>query len=301
MLPALICLMAVALDRRFGEPRRWHPLVGFGLLASRVEAVFYGPTQRRGRGIAALIILVVPPMALAAGLAAVPVLGVAVEITLLYLALGGTSLAEHAARVEQALQCGDLALARERVGLMVSRDTGAMDEEQISRAAVESVLENGCDAVFGALFWYLVAGAAGVVVYRLVNTLDAMWGYRTPRYFHFGWAAARCDDLLNWLPARLTALTYAAVGRTAVAWRCWRIQAAAWPSPNAGPVMAAGAGALGLRLGGGAPYHGRWIERPLLGEGAAATAADVGRAVALVERSLWLWLGVVFLGGFLDA
>ncbi|MBS1224625.1 MAG: cobalamin biosynthesis protein, partial [Proteobacteria bacterium] len=184
------------------------------------------------------------------------------------------------------------------VAMIVSRDTADLDEEQISRATVESVLENGCDAIFGALCWFVLAGAAGATLYRLANTLDALWGYRTPRYRDFGWAAARLDDGLNWLPARLTALSYVAMGtKPALAWRCWREQAPNWKSPNAGPVMAAGAGALGLALGGPARYHGEWQQRPALGEGLAPRAEDIGRAVALVRRALWLWLGVIALGG----
>lgn len=307
MLTALLCLGAVLLDRWRGEPRRWHPLVGFGWLARRVEALGYGPPEwsaeaRRACGIGAVIVLLVPFAVAAWLLGAIPLLGLVVALGLLYLAIGARSLAEHAEAVAQALQAGDLPLARERVGRIVSRDTTDLDEEQISRATVESVLENGCDAIFGALFWFVLAGAAGAVLYRLANTLDAMWGYRTPRYQDFGWAAARLDDLLNWLPARLTALSYAAVGtKPALAWRCWREQAPNWKSPNAGPVMAAGAGALGLALGGPACYHGEWQPRPALGEGLAPRAEDIGRALALVRRALWLWLGVIALGGLVLA
>jgi adenosylcobinamide-phosphate synthase len=162
----------------------------------------------------------------------------------------------------------------------------------VARAAVESVLENGNDAVFGALFWYLVAGAPGAVFYRLANTLDAMWGYRDERYRDFGWAAARLDDLLNFLPARLTAATYAILGDTRAAWRAWRTQAPAWESPNAGPVMAAGAGSLGLVLGGPAFYRGAYRQRPWLGTGRAPHGGDIGRAVQLVRLGLGLWLMV---------
>jgi adenosylcobinamide-phosphate synthase len=307
MLTALLCLGAVLLDRWQGEPRRWHPLVGFGWLAQRVEALAYGPPElnveaRRARGVGAVILLLVPFTVAAWLLAAIPLLGLAAALGLLYLALGARSLAEHAEAVATALSAGDLPLARERVGRIVSRDTTDLDEEQISRATVESVLENGCDAIFGALFWFVLAGAPGVVLYRLANTLDAMWGYRNPRYQYFGWAAARLDDLLNWLPARLTALGYTLVGtRPALAWRCWREQAPSWKSPNAGPVMAAGAGALGLALGGPARYHGQWQQRSSLGEGLAPRAEDIGRAVALVRRALWLWLAAILLGGLILA
>ncbi|HRD64797.1 MAG TPA: adenosylcobinamide-phosphate synthase CbiB [Candidatus Competibacter sp.] len=307
MLTALLCVGAVLLDWRLGEPHRWHPLAGFGWLAQRVEALGYGPPElsadlRRGRGVGAVIVLLVPFTVAAWLLAAIPLLGLAVALGLLYLAIGARSLAEHAEAVAEALQAGDLPLARERVGRIVSRDTGDLDEEQISRATVESVLENGCDAIFGALFWFVLFYAPGVVLYRLANTLDALWGYRTPRYLDFGWAAARLDDVLNWIPARLTALSYVVVGtKPALAWRCWQEQAPFWKSPNAGPVMAAGAGALGLALGGQARYHGEWQQRPALGEGLAPCAEDIGRAVALVRRALWLWLAVIALGGLILA
>jgi adenosylcobinamide-phosphate synthase len=151
--------------------------------------------------------------------------------------------------------------------------------------------------VFGALFWFLVAGAPGVVVYRLANTLDAMWGYPTPRYRSFGWAAARLDDLLNWIPARLTALSYMLLGNRDLAWRCWQRQSTAWKSPNAGAVMAAGAGALNLQLGGAARYYNHVVQRPPLGEGLLPRGEDIERALNLVYRALGLWTALVVFGG----
>ncbi|MBF0623264.1 MAG: cobalamin biosynthesis protein [Magnetococcales bacterium] len=291
LLPALI------LDRWWGEPSRYHPLVGFGRLAERVEARFNVPAALRpGRpvGVLALLLLVLPPVAAARWLEHQPVLGPFLMGLLLYAAIGLRSLGDHARAVTRAFATDGLAAARERVGWIVSRDTAALDAAGVARAGCESVLENGCDAVFGALFWFLVAGAPGAVAYRLVNTLDAMWGYRTPRFQAFGWAAARADDLLNWIPARLTALTYALAGRTRPALAAWR-RRPPWKSPNAGVVMAVGAGALELRLGGPASYHGQVQDRPVLGAGAEPVLADLPRAVALVERGALLWAGSALL------
>jgi adenosylcobinamide-phosphate synthase len=144
-------------------------------------------------------------------------------------------------------------------------------------------------------------GGPGALLFRLANTLDAMWGYKTERFLAFGWTAARIDDLLNWPAARLTALTYALLGRTGRALACWQAQAPAWESPNAGPVMAAGAGSLGVALGGAAIYHGREELRPPLGEGGQPAAADIGRAALLVQRGMWLWLAVLLVRGALHA
>ena len=224
-----------------------------------------------------------------------------VDVVLLYLALGGRSLAEHAERVAADLAAGDLAAAREHVGWIVSRDTSELDESGVAKACVESTLENGNDAVFGALFWFMLFGGAGAVLFRLANTLDAMWGYKTERFLRFGWAAARLDDVLNYLPARLTALSYALFGQTRRALVCWRAQAPLWESPNAGPVMSAGAGSLGLALGGAAIYHGQREERPVLGEGRFPGGADISRALALLRRSAWLWLLIFLIGGLAGA
>ena len=287
----LAVLAAVTLDVALGEPRRWHPLVGFGALVQRIErALNPAGSGDRAQGVLAWCLAVLPLTLLAGLLAQIPYLGWCVQVLALYLAIGLRSLAEHAEPIAAALEAGDLPRAREQVGRIVSRDTRDLNEDGVARAASESMLENGSDAVFAALFWFVVAGAPGVVLYRLSNTLDAMWGYRTPRFLRFGWAAARLDDLLNYLPARLVALTYALCGQTKLALRCWREQAPTWDSPNAGPVMAAGAGALGLALGGAAFYHGELHQRPPLGAGAAPVAADIRRALQLVQSGVAVWL-----------
>ncbi len=288
----LVCLLALGLDLLLGEPRRWHPLVGLGWCAERVEATL-NPGGRGGllAGTFAVALLVLPVITVAMALQALPMpYWLIVAVILLWLCIGYSSLAEHGMAVYQPLMDYDPETARERVGMMVSRDTRALDETGIATAATESVLENGADAIFASLFWFLVAGLPGLVLHRTVNTLDAMWGYRSDRFNRFGRAAARLDDGLNWVPARLTALAYALAGRTRMALWCWKHQARAWESPNAGPVMAAGAGALGIRLGGRAPYHDGWRERPLLGQGEPADALSIPAAIVLIQRSVGLWM-----------
>ncbi|MBF0179340.1 MAG: cobalamin biosynthesis protein [Magnetococcales bacterium] len=292
---AAALLLALLLDGWIGEPRRWHPLVGFGRLADWLESRLNpqegtpGRLAARGAGCAAWGVLVLLPAGLLAW--GLPQDGSfwLVEAVLLYLTVGGRSLIEHGEAVRAALARQDRELARVRVGYLVSRETAALEPAQVAGATIESLLENGCDALFGAMFWFLVAGAPGALAYRLANTLDAMWGYKTPRLLHFGWAAARADDLLNLVPARLTALSYTLAGRTATAWRCWNRQGGGWKSPNAGVVMASGAGALGLRLGGPARYHGIDTMRPQLGEGDPPDGEDIARAIGLLRRALLLW------------
>lgn len=298
MIALGVATAAVLLDLLLGEPRRAHPLVLFGRWATWIEARGYRDCRRAGAR--AWCLAVLPWVLLAAALQWLlwrcsPWAAAAFAALALYAALGLRSLGEHALPVAHALDAGELPAARAAVARIVSRDTGALDAAQVAAAATESVLENGSDAVFAALFWGVLLGAPGAVLYRLANTLDAMWGYRTPRLLRFGWAAARIDDALNWVPARLTALTYALLGYTGSALRCWRAQGRSWKSPNAGPVMAAGAGALRVALGGAAPYHGQWQARPVLGEGAAADAGGIRRALWLVRGGVALWLLLIAL------
>jgi len=290
-MPAM-ALVAVALDYVLGEPRRYHPLAGFGWLANRLEA-WLNPARRQGEpmqrltGSLGLLLLLGPFILLAWWLCNLRPFGIVADILLLYFALGHKSLHQHAQAVTQALDNNDETQARIAASWMVSRDSAAIEPVP---ATIESVLENGNDGVFGALFWFLMLGGTGALLFRLVNTMDAMWGYKTPRLYYFGWAAARLDDVLNYIPARLTALTYALLGKTRTALRCWARQAPLWDSPNAGPVMAAGAGALDIKLGGAARYQGEWHERPQLGSDNKPHAADIERALKLVRHGVYLWL-----------
>lgn len=274
-----------------------HPVVGLGRLAAALEKKFNStpgnPQRSLIAGILAVFLLAVPLLCLAMWMTAMleGLWLVFAQATVLWLALSLRGLAEHGLAVAQPLREGDLDTAREQVSRIVSRQASALDEQGVAAAATESMLENGADAVFASLFWFLVAGIPGVVLHRIVNTLDAMWGYRNSKFLYFGRAAARLDDLMGWVPARLTALTYMLLGNRKQAWWCWQHQAPQWYSPNAGPVMAAGAGALNVRLGGPSPYPTGIKQRPVLGGVQGASATSVEAAITLVKHGVWLWLG----------
>ncbi len=269
-------------DLAFGDPRRGHPVAGFGRVALALERAVYAP--RRGRGVLFTGALVAGAALAGHGLARL--LGRRAALALLtWTALGGRSLRREAANIAAQLERGDLDAARRSLPALAGRDAAALDAAGIARAVVESVAENTSDAVVGTLVYGAALGPAGVAAYRAANTLDAMVGHRSPRYADFGWAAARLDDALGWPAARagagLTVLCGRAPGRT---WRVLRRDGAAHPSPNAGRMEAGFAGALDVRLGGPLAYGGRTEERPSLGDGRAPDAADIGRANRLSSR-----------------
>lgn len=294
----LLVNLAVALlaDRVLGEPKRFHPLVGWSHYASFIERCCNG--DKRWQGVLAWLFAVLIPAAVIAGLLhylrmlEMDWLYQLASASCLYLAIGWQSLREHGLAVAHALQ-NSLAAGRAAVARIVSRNTENMDEPAVLRGVLESLLENGADAIFAAIFWFVLAGPVGVVVYRLANTLDAMWGYRSARWQNFGWFSAKMDDVLNYIPARLTALSYALLGNTRAALRCWREQAPHCASPNGGPVMCAGAGSLAILLGGPAQYHGEWMHKPIMGCGAQPQPADIARAIALLDRTVYGWLALL--------
>lgn len=304
MESALIVFFALLLDTLLGEPRRFHPLVGFGFCAAKLEALLNknkaSSAQARYSGAGALMLLLIPALLFIAFIPLLikltPLAVAVLEISVLYLALGRKSLMLHAQNVIDALHTDNLLLARRKVALIVSRDTGQIQKNDIIKATIESVVENSNDAIFGAIFWFLIGGAPAVLAYRLVNTLDAMWGYKNERFIYFGWAAARLDDVFNWLPARLTVLSFAVYARSFQLLRMSFQQGRQCASANAGPVMAAGACALGVKLGGDAFYQGKKIRKPGLGFGNEPQAADIQRAMRLVNGTLILWLLVVAAG-----
>jgi adenosylcobinamide-phosphate synthase len=287
--------LGFACDLLAGDPRRGHPVAGFGRAAAALERRLWRDDRAAGALHTALCV------GAAAGAAALaeraarrsPVLGVALTAAATWSVLGGTSLAREARAVGAALEAGDLAAARARLPHLCGRDPQHLDADGIARAVVESVAENTSDAVVGALVWGALAGVPGLVGFRAVNTLDAMVGHRSPRFLRFGWAAARLDDAAGWPGARLTALLAVAAGPCpGSALSVWRRDAGGHPSPNAGPVEAAFAGALRLRLGGPLSYGGRAEHRAVLGrEFRPPAAADIPRAIRLSRRVCALALG----------
>ncbi|MFE7838555.1 cobalamin biosynthesis protein [Streptomyces sp. NPDC057474] len=283
-------------DLLLGDPRRGHPVAAFGRAAGAVERVLW----RDHRGWGALHTAVCAGGAVALGAVAAAAVrpsraaSVGLTAAATWAVVGGTSLGREARAIGRSLDAGDVEGARDRLPHLCGRDPQALDSDGIARAVVESVAENTSDAVVGALVWGAVGGVPGLVGFRAVNTLDAMVGHRSQRYRRYGWASARLDDVAGWPGARLTAVLAAAAGGDARgAVRAWRADAGRHPSPNAGPVEASFAGALGVRLGGTLSYGGRVEHRPVLnGEGRTVVVGDIERAVRLSRRVGWLALGV---------
>lgn len=274
-------LVGYAADRLLGDPQRWHPVAGFGAVAARLERATYGDS--RARGLVHEVLLVGG----ATGLGLLIGRGPVAVAASTWVVLGGRSLEREADAVHALLLADDLPAARLRLKRLVGRDTEHLNASEISRAVVESVAENTSDAVVAPLVWGGLLGPAGLLGYRAANTLDAMVGHRNARYERFGWAAARFDDLVNLPGSRLAGLLVlvAAPSRAQDAWRTWRRDAAAHPSPNGGVVEAAFAGALGIRLGGTNRYYGDRIEhRAVLGDGRPAEPGDIPAATRLARR-----------------
>ena len=281
--------LGVLLDQVLADPRRWHPVAGFGTAATALESALY--RRSRLHGAAFTLIGVGVPVAAGIGLSRMArrsgIGQIALTAVATWAVLGGTSLVREGQAMAAHLEAGDLRSARARLAHLCARDPADLDAEALARATVESLAENTADAVVAPLLWGAVAGVPGLVGYRAVNTLDAMVGYTSPRYRSFGWASARLDDLANLVPARVTALlTVAAApavgGRVPQAWRILRRDARRHPSPNAGRCEAAAAGVLGVRLG-GTSYGGHPERRPALGDGPSPTVADLRRAVRLTR------------------
>ncbi len=279
MIPlSLQIILALLLDLLLGDPR-WlpHPVCALGWLAQRLEEPLKSRLPLRQAGIAAVVLVVVASVVCVLAVQTVatrinPLLGDLVSIALLYSCFAMQSLRKHALAVFRPLQRGDLVEARQKVSWLVGRDTDQLDEVEVTRAAVESVAENTVDGVTAPLIFALIAGVPGAFFYKAVNTLDSNFGYKNERYLEFGWAAARFDDLVNFIPARISALLVVPAALLCHldwrgSWRIFRRDRHNHPSPNGGQIEAAMAGALGIRLGGENSYFGKKSFRPYMGDG----------------------------------
>jgi adenosylcobinamide-phosphate synthase len=296
-------LLALALDYHFAEPKKYHPLIGFGRYVDFLQQKLNRPTSpaissrtQSINGVVACLLAITPIIgAIIIVQHSMPsIINALIDAGLLYLCIGWSSLQQHARAIFTELNINQIDLARTKLSWIVSRETQQLDSTQIAQASVESVLENSSDALFASLFWFMIAGVEVAVLHRLINTLDAMWGYKTKQFLYFGRFSAYFDDWLNYIPARLTAYGFVfcaiSVEQGKKALMCWRTQAKYCSSPNGGPVMTAGAGALNVRLSAGAFYHGKWEAKPTMGCGEVAQAQSIIESLDLVQKTLFFWL-----------
>lgn len=309
----LTLVLALLLDKILGEAKKYHYLVGFGYLAQQCEKWLNlqpTPTKKNTArfnvkkallGTFAWAILVLP----------VPILyfsylnnmiwywQIIIDAIVLYLALGLNSLNQHAMQVYTPLKANDLTQARHFTGYLVSRETQDLTPQEMSRATVESMLENGHDSVIASLVYFIIGGAPLVILHRFANTLDAMWGYKTPRYNSFGYASARLDDILGFISGKICTLLYALQSKTFMLFTSALTNAYTqgnqYKSHNGGWVMAAGATVMNKTLGGAANYAGKSITSVTLGCGEAITVEDIPNSVTLVKRAAMLLLFIVFM------
>lgn len=288
-------VLAMLLDAALGEPRwLWsrapHPAVLMGRVIGWADARFNSGSARQAKGAGVMLALGLGALGLGWLLAA---LGPVIEVIVAAILIAQRSLVEHVQAVAQGLRTG-LAEGRAAVAMIVSRDTAAMETSAVARAAIESAAENMSDGVVAPLFWFAVAGLPGLLLYKITNTADSMIGYRTPRHLAFGWAAARFDDLLNLIPARLTALLIALLHGGLRDWRGIVADAGVHRSPNAGWPEAAMARALGIALSGPRAYDGKMQNFAYVNEAGRKPllAQDIEAAV----RVLWaVWAAVLCL------
>ncbi|KAA0120680.1 cobalamin biosynthesis protein [Mycolicibacterium sp. P9-22] len=272
-------------DVVLADPQRGHPVAVFGSAAAALERRSYADNRAAGAAHTAGLLGALGVFGLAVERAAHrrgPAWTAAATAVTTYVVLGGTSLARTGDRLADTLDRGDIDGARALLPSLCGRDPAALDADGLARAALESVAENTSDAQVAPILWGAIAGVPGLLVYRGANTLDAMIGHKSPKYLQFGWAAARFDDIVNYVGARATGLVVLVVGGApSAAWRAWQRDAGKHPSPNAGVAEASFAGALGVQLGGPTQYAHRLEMRPTLGDGPAPTAADLRRGVRL--------------------
>lgn len=271
-------ILALLLDALLGDPNWFpHPVRLIGRIAAAAERYSRRlvSSEKTAGVLTVLLVLTVSGFAGWGCIVLVrslhPLAGDLARVLILYFCFAARDLVRHSMQVTDALQKDDLVLARKRVGMIVGRDTTEMERGAVIRACVESVAENTVDGVTAPLFWAVIGGPVGALLYKAVSTMDSMFGYTNREYLLFGWAAARLDDLLNWLPARITGMAMIAASflldmRWKETWRIFVRDRLNHASPNSGHAEAAAAGALGIRLGGESIYFGVPVVKPVLGD-----------------------------------
>ncbi|MCQ5364979.1 adenosylcobinamide-phosphate synthase CbiB [Anoxybacillus salavatliensis] len=284
--------LALLLDRIFADPRRFHPVCWIGKMIAFMDRRLNKGKWRKGKGIFTLFVVCTVTLIISYGLIASAyrlsfIFGIFIEAMIIFTSIAPTSLANAAYDVLDPLEKGDIDEARKNVGMIVGRDTKTLQQEGIVRACVETVAENTSDGVTAPLFYAFIGGGALAMLYRAVNTCDSMLGYKNERYAQFGWASARLDDVLNYIPARLTAFVMLFVHRANK--REWKLlfrDARNHSSPNSGWCEAAMAALLHVQLGGVNTYHGVICVRPTIGDASVPLAArHIKRAVAIMIRT----------------
>ena len=299
MLSSIVLILAFILDKLVGEVTKFHPLIGFGFFTNQLEAKFNHQSEAENtialitkiKGMFCWLLLVLPLPLLYYFLRQDHCFFYLLDVFIVYFAIGFNSLVKHAMQISTPLQNNDLPTARHFCSYIVSRNTAQLNEQEISRATTESVLENGHDAVIASLVWYAIGGAPLVLIHRLANTLDAMWGYKNTRFIYFGWFAARIDDLLGWPSAKITSLLYAVQGRFFSSLKNGFKQGRQYKSLNGGWVMATGATVLNIKLGGIANYHGKQHKSVELGSGDPVSLSAIAPSLQLVQRAAFIFIG----------
>lgn len=293
-------LLALLLDRLIGEVKSYHPLIVFGNYANFLEQRLNSKRTKSTKLTGAIAwLLAVFPFVVLSLLSDFSVgYQILVDVIVVYFCIGLNSMEQHALKISRPLDCGDLQKARKACAMIVSRDVNDLSETEIVRATVESVLENTNDAVIASLFWYVIGGLPLVILHRLVNTLDAMWGYRNQRYEYFGKFSAIMDDLMAWPTAKITALLFALQGlRKGLFFRAIinaYQQSRKYKSLNGGWVMASGATVLGVSLGGSNLYHNTVSANAILGQGRTVKKQDILASIRLMNTSVLIWLVILF-------
>lgn len=292
-------VFAMLLDAIFGEPRfLWdrlpHPAVLMGRLVAFLDRTLNMGNDRKSKGVLALAILCFSAAVLGSVLSQ---LGWVIEIIVAAILLAQKSLVDHVKAVATGLRIS-IAQGRFAVSMIVSRDTKDMTEPQIARAAIESAAENFSDGVIAPAFWFLIGGLPAMLVYKFVNTADSMIGYKTKKYLEFGWASARFDDVLNWIPARISMLLIVAFAKQPINLKAIISEAKQHKSPNAGWPEAAMARAIDVALAGPRSYDGKLQQLPWVNETGrqSITANDVDSATRILWRTwnlAWVLIIVV--------